>query len=155
MNRDLGSSVLPCQRHTATLVVEVERRDGRPLSAPATVRLHGAEERAATISGAPARASFEALDPGAYTVDVELGGEEVEYGPVPDEPASVTLAANASTAVRIEVEGDDAELVTADFAHLEDVVETTDGPDDADDEDEWEVTEASLDDTPDDLTEAP
>jgi hypothetical protein len=157
-DRELGSPVLPCQRRSATLVVEIARRDEEPLSAPATVRLHGVAERADVTRGEPARVTFTELDPGAYRVEVTLSGEEVAFAVTTHAHEAIALAASASTAVRVEVEGDDWELVQAALSCSEDLVDDGDGGDDDGDEDEedaWEVVAAELHDAPDEVTEDP
>ncbi len=136
--------MLPCQRHTATLVVEVGRCDGVALSAPATVRLRGAAERTAATAEATGRVTFAGLDPGAYRVDVALGGDEAEFVVTTQGHEAITLAANASTAVRVEVDAEDSELVAVAFEQQDDLLVEGAGVDPDDDPDDWELVAASL-----------
>lgn len=129
---------------TASLVVEVERTDGEPLSAPVTVRLAGAASRTAATDGDPARAMFDALPAGRYTITLALAGDEAGFSIMNEGPLAVAVAEGEQTALRVDIEGDDAwELTEADTVHDETPDE---GPDDdaEDAEDDWEIIEAAV-----------
>ena len=132
----------------ACLVVEVERTDGEPLSQPVAVKLTGPASREEATSGTPARATFRELPPGAYAIELALAGAEVEQGfeVVGEAPHRVELGPSEETALRIDVEGEDAwEVITAEAFHTEDPSfdePAAGGEGEGEDEDEWEIVAA-------------
>lgn len=144
MTIDPLTTVAACEAN-ASLVIEVERTDGEPLSAPVTVKLSGTAAKALPTSGDPARAVFSPLDPGHYEIALELAGDEASYEIMNTEPLQVDLAAAQQAALRIDIEGEDAwEVVQADTSHEDIEDEATPDDEEEDDEDDWEMTDADV-----------
>jgi hypothetical protein len=146
MSRELGGGTERCERSGATLVVEVARVDEEPLNAGPRVRLSGPSAVEAMAAGTPARARFDDLDPGRYTIALELDGDDDELEAVETAPISVILRANDVTAVRVELRSD-WEIVDVGFALEEEVFDDAgDAPDDDadDDDDDWDLIELGL-----------
>lgn len=143
MPRELGSATARCERLGATLVVEVARVDEEPLTAAPRVRLSGPSPTEAVAAGTPARARFDDLDPGRYTVALELAGDDAELEAVDARPIVVVLAADDVTAVRVELRSD-WEVVEAGLDLEEEIFDDAGDDPDEDDDDDWELLDVGV-----------